>query len=222
MENRSLKDRILDWFDERYHIKEFLDEEVFEKPAPGHLTWLNCFGGISLSIFIFQVLTGMMLMTYYRPTVKEAYKSVQYIRNNIPDGWFIQHMHSVGATLMIITVFIHMAKVFQIQAYKKPRELHWVSGVFLLLFTLTMSLTGYLLPWSQLSYWAATVATEVPRNIPFVGDFIVELIRGGDTITGVTLTRFYAIHVVILPLTLSIFMGLHFLMIRRTGISTPI
>ncbi len=207
--------------DERLSIKEAL-EKALKKPVPPHAWQLFCLGGISFFLFILQAITGTLLMFYYRPTVAEAFSSVQYINNYVPFGWLVRGIHSWGSTLMIIAVFLHMLNVFIRGAYRHPRDFTWVSGVFLFMMTLTFGFTGYLLPWTQLSYWATTVGTELPGAIPVVGEYIKIFIRGGTDVTGATLTRFFAIHVLILPFFITFFLAAHFLMVRRLGIAEPL
>ncbi|RJP64083.1 MAG: DUF4405 domain-containing protein [Candidatus Abyssobacteria bacterium SURF_17] len=207
--------------DERLDIRDALEKNL-KKPVPHHVNWLFCFGGISLFLFVVQGVTGIMLLMYYRPTVAEAYKSVVFITNNVPFGWLVRGLHHWAANLMIIMVFLHMARVFFYGAYKPPRDFNWVTGVILLTLTLGFGFTGYLLPWSQISYWATTVGTEVPAAVPFIGGFLSTLIRGGQAVGQSTLTRFFAVHVVILPLVISFFLLGHFFMIRKQGISGPL
>jgi quinol-cytochrome oxidoreductase complex cytochrome b subunit len=207
--------------DDRLDIKDALEENL-KKPVPPHVNWLYCFGGISLFLFIVQAVTGIMLLMYYRPTIAEAYKSVVFITNNVPFGWMVRGLHHWAANLMIIMVFLHMVRVFFYAAYKPPRDFNWVTGVVLLMLTLGFGFTGYLLPWNQISYWATTVGTEVPGAIPVIGDFLITLIRGGKAVSQTTLTRFFAVHVVILPLTIGFFLMGHFFMIRKQGIAGPL
>ena len=218
---KDINKKVLDWLDERYDARQWIRENLTEKLVHKHINWLYCFGGLSFLGFLLQIGIGIFLMMYYIPTPKDALASVQNIANNIPFGWLFQRLHSIGANVVNLLVMFHMLRVLYHGAYKKPREFQWVSGVFLLLITMAMSFTGYLLPWTQLSYWGATIGTEMPGATPIVGEWLVQLIRGGVQITGITLTRFYAIHVVVLPLTLIGFLGIHFLMIRKVGISGP-
>jgi ubiquinol-cytochrome c reductase cytochrome b subunit len=143
------------------------------------------------------------------------------MENQVAFGWLWRRLHAVGANLMVFTVIIHMLKVFYTGAYHKPREMHWLTGFFLFLMTLAMAFSGYVLPWSQMSFWAATVVTDAMTVIPFVGDWTVQFIRGGELITGVTLGRFFALHMAV-PVVMLIFMGMHFMMIRKTGIAEPL
>lgn len=207
--------------DDRLGIREILTDEVFEKIVPAHLTFWSCFGGITFFIFITQVVTGMLLMVYYEPTTAKAHASVAKIMNEVPFGWLIRGVHAWGSNLMIITIVIHMCKIFISGIYKPPRELNWVVGVTLFNLTLGLSFTGYLLPWTQLAYWATVVGTETPAAIPHIGEYIRYAMRGGQEISQVTLTRFYAIHVVVLPLIAAATIGLHLVQIRRQGIAGP-
>lgn len=207
--------------DSRLNIRDALEENL-KKPVPPHVNWLYCFGGISLFLFIIQAVTGILLLMYYRPTIAEAYKSVVFITNNVPFGWLIRGFHHWAANLMIIMVFLHMLRVFFYGAYKAPRDFNWVTGVVLLMLTLGFGFTGYLLPWNQISYWATTVGTEVPGAVPYIGDFLITLVRGGQAVGQTTLTRFFAVHVVILPLLICFFLLGHFFMIRKQGISGPL
>ncbi|MFW2331045.1 MAG: cytochrome b N-terminal domain-containing protein [Nitrospinota bacterium] len=219
-----IKNRLIvstfNFIDDRLGIKEILDDEVFEKIVPAHLTFWSCFGGISFFIFITQVITGTLLMVYYEPTIAKAHSSVVALVNDVPFGWLYRGLHAWGANLMIITIFIHMGKIFISGIYKSPRELNWVVGVTLFNLTLGLAFTGYLLPWTQLAYWATVVGSEVPAALPY-GEYIRYAMRGGEHIGQVTLTRFYAIHVMVLPLLTILVIGLHLVQIRRQGIARP-
>jgi menaquinol-cytochrome c reductase cytochrome b subunit len=213
--------KVFGWADERLAVKEFLDDEVFTKLAPTHLGFFSCFGGITFFLFLMEILTGLLLMVYYIPDTQAAYKSVVAITNDIPFGWAVRGMHFWGANLMILTVMIHMGKIYFGGIYKPPRELNWITGVLLLLLTLGFGFTGYLLPWTQLSYWATVVGTETPAAMPLVGEWIKILMRGGDEITQVTLSRFFMLHVIVLPVITVLLLAAHFAQIRRQGISGP-
>jgi len=169
-----------------------------------------------------QVFTGILLLMYYKPHPDAAWDSVMFIRSNVPMGWLVQRIHAVTANLMIVLVFMHMLRVAYFKIYRKPRELHWVSGVMLAVLTTMMAFTGYLLPWTQLSYWGAKVGTEIPGAVPLIGPQIVRWVRRGNAISGETLGFFFALHVWLLPLIIIGFMLMHFAMIRRTGISRPL
>lgn len=208
--------------DERLGLKEVLDEEVFTKLAPGHLDYFACFGGISFFIFLLQIMTGLLLMIYYVPDTEHAYKSVVAITNDIPFGWAVRGMHFWGASLMVVTVLIHMLKIYFAGIYKAPRELNWVTGVTLFMLTMGFSFTGYLLPWTQLSYWATVIGTEAPAAMPVMGPYTKMLLLGGTEISQVTLSRFFTLHVIVLPLSTVAVLVAHFVQIRRQGISGPL
>lgn len=178
-----------------------------------HITTLP--GWIALFLFICEIITGILLMLYYHPTVSEAYKNVRYITNNINFGWLIRGIHFWGSHLMILFVMLHMIQTFVYGGYKKPRELAWVSGVALFILTLAFGLTGYLLPWNQISYWATTIVTEVPAVIPGIGNYLKIIARGGEDVSQVTLSRFYALHVVVVPMLVSILLLFHLFTIRK-------
>jgi len=207
--------------DDRLNVKDAIEKNLY-KPVPKHVNYTGCFGGIALFLFILQVITGILLLLYYKPTTEEAYNSVMIITNDVPFGWLIRGLHFWGANLMIVTIMLHMLKVFITGAYKKPRDFNWVIGTMLLFLTLAFAFTGYLLPWSQISYWATTVGTEIPGAFPIIGKQLVIFIRGGEEISSLTLTRFFAVHIVILPIVTALFMALHFIMIRKLGISGPL
>jgi len=172
-------------------------------------------GWIALFLFILEIVTGILLMLYYHPTVAEAYRDVRFITNNIHFGWLIRGVHFWGSHLMILFVFLHMIQTFVYGGYKTPRELTWISGVLLLLLTLLFGLTGYLLPWNQISYWATTIVTEVPAVIPAIGNYLKIIARGGEDVSQITLSRFYALHVVIIPMLVSIILFFHLFTIRK-------
>ncbi len=211
-----------DWLDERYHITPLIEKNVTKKQVPRTLGFAACFGGLSLLVFMVQVFTGMLLLMYYKPDPNSAWDSVTFVKSNVSMGWLVQRIHSVGANLMIALVFAHMLRIAYYKIYRKPRELHWISGVVLALLTTVMAFTGYLLPWTQLSYWGAKVGTEIPGAVPVVGSHIVEWVRRGKAISGDTLGFFFSLHIWIMPAVVSAFMGMHFAMIRRTGISRPL
>lgn len=208
--------------DERFNLTPVIEKNLTKKSVPRTLSWAGCFGGLAMVLFIIQVFTGMLLLMYYKPDPARAWDSVTFVKSNVPMGWLIQRTHSVGANVMICLVIMHMVRVAYYRIFRKPRELHWISGVILLFTTTFMAFTGYLLPWTQLSYWGAKVGTEIPSAVPLLGDMIVVLSRRGQAISGETLGFFFALHIWILPAVVSGFMAMHFLMIRRTGISKPL
>jgi quinol-cytochrome oxidoreductase complex cytochrome b subunit len=163
-----------------------------------------------------------MLAFYYKPTPEEAYASIQFIENEVRFGSAIRSIHHWAANGMVVMVVAHMLRVFITGAFKPPRELNWVSGILLLILTMGFGFTGYLLPWDQRAFWATTVGSEIAGGIPVIGDLALIFLRGGWGVSGITLSRFYAVHVLVLPLIIIIMLGAHFLMIRRQGIAEPL
>lgn len=207
--------------DRRLHIRDAIDK-MLKKPVPKHLNWTFCLGASALALFMIQAFTGVLLAFYYKPSPESAYESVQHIMNNVHLGWLIRQIHAWGANMMVAMVFLHMLRVFFYGAYKTPREITWMVGVMLLFLTLTFAFTGYLLPWDQLSYWATTVGTEIFASIPIIGEPLLHITRGGEAVSGETLSRFYTVHTVILPGFTAMMIMLHLFMVRRQGISGPL
>ncbi len=186
-------------------------------------TYTLCLGGISFFLFLVLTVTGVLLMFYYVPSVERAYSDIQALETSTTFGMLLRNMHRWGAHAMVITVFLHMARVFYTGSYKPPREFNWVIGVVLLVLTLLLSFTGYLLPWDQLALWAITVGTNMVGAAPFLGKQIRFLLLGGAEVGPNALIRFYTLHVIGLPLLAATFMAVHFYRIRRDGgISGPL
>ena len=210
------------WLAERYDIgtvEHFVQKQA-HKPLPPQTGFWHTFGSLALYLFINQVVTGILLMVYYRPTEATAFESVRFIMTKAYFGWLIRGLHGWGATLMVICVLIHMMHTFFMGAYKKPREMTWVIGVFIFGCTVTFGFTGYLLPWNQLSYWGTVVGTEIAGAIPLVGQYTRLLLRGGEGVTGETLARFYVVHVVVLPWVLTGLIAAHLFLMRVQGLAT--
>jgi len=209
------------WVDERFDIEELL-ALARHKTVPMHRfsIWYYL-GGLTLFLFIVQVCTGLLLLLYYRPSAGEAFESVQYITSQVKYGWLIRSIHSWSANLMIFSAFAHMFSIVFLRAYRKPRELTWVSGMALLFLALGFGFSGYLLPWNTLAFFATKVGTSVPGQIPIVGHSIMLLMRGGEDVTGATLARFYGLHVAVLPLITFGMLGAHLLLVQKFGMSVP-
>jgi quinol-cytochrome oxidoreductase complex cytochrome b subunit len=191
------------------------------------LTYTFCLGGLSFFLFILLTVTGIFLMFFYRPSAElasgQAYTDIETIRNSVAFGDLVRNMHRWGAHLMTITVFLHMTRVFYTGAYKPPREFNWVVGVILLLITLLLAFSGYLLPWDQLSFWAFTVGTSFGAYSPLVAREVQFILLGGLEVSGETLLRWYVLHVLALPFVITIFLAVHFWRIRKDGgISGPL
>jgi quinol-cytochrome oxidoreductase complex cytochrome b subunit len=207
--------------DERLGIREAIKKNM-KKPVPKHVNLSFCFGGTAFFLFLILLVTGVLLLMYYRPTTAEAYESVVLITNVVPYGWLIRGLHHWAANLMVLFVMLHMGRVFLYGAYKSPRDFNWVVGVVLLLITLMFGFSGYLLPWNQVSFWATTVVTDAIGALPLIGKILEFFIRGGPEVGQLTLTRFFALHVVIFPAVMFAFLFLHFGMLRKQGISGPL
>ena len=181
------------------------------------ITHTYCLGGLSFFLFLGLTVTGVLLMFYYVPSVERAYSDIAALETNVRYGSLIRNMHRWMAHGMVLTVLLHMMRVFYTGAYKPPREFNWVVGVILLILTLLLSFTGYLLPWDQLALWAITVGTNMVGSAPVLGDSVVFVMRGGFDVGPNALIRFYTLHVIGLPLVAAIFMAVHFWRIRRDG-----
>ena len=214
--------RVINWLDERIDldgIRHFIAEKTV--PVHAHKVWYYM-GGITLFLVGVQVATGILLLLYYRPSADEAYESVQFIVSQVQFGWLIRNVHSWSGNLLIAVAFVHMFSTFFMKAYRKPRELTWLSGVLLLFLMLGFGFSGYLLPWNELAFFATKVGTGMAGAVPLVGDFLVRFLRGGDEVTGATLMRFYGMHVAVLPLIMTALLALHLLLVQRQGMSVPL
>jgi quinol-cytochrome oxidoreductase complex cytochrome b subunit len=213
--------RLWRWMDERVGLAD-LEKLAHKKQVPihRHRVWYY-FGGMTLFLFGIQVVTGILLLLYYRPSAEEAYESVQFLMAEVQFGWLIRSLHAWSANLMILALFVHMFSVLLLKAYRRPREMTWFSGVALFGLALAFGFTGYLLPWNELAYFATKVGTEITGAVPVVGHFTLRLLRGGDDVTGATLTRFYGIHVAVLPAIVTILLGMHLYLVQKHGMSVP-
>jgi len=212
---------VIDWVDERLDLTE-VRHFVAEKGVPVHAQKIWYYlGGMTLFLFGVQVFTGILLLLYYRPSAAEAYESVQFIVTQVQFGWLIRNVHSWSANLLIGLAFAHFFSVFFLKSYRKPRELTWVSGMLLLFLMLGFGFSGYLLPWNELSFFATKVGTGIAGAVPLIGHFSLRLLRGGDDVTGATLSRFYGLHVAILPAIATALVALHLLLVQRQGMSVP-
>ena len=205
------------WLDERTGIRQIW-AAIFLRKIP-KVNWLYTLGSATLFTAMLQIFTGILLTIYYVPTPDHAYNSVQYITNQVPAGWLIRGIHHWGASAMVILTVLHMLRVIFYGAYKFPREVTWFTGVVLLLVVIGFGFTGYLLPWDQRAFWATTVGTRIAGVTPFIGDWILRVMRGGDELTAVTLARFFGVHVWVLPATLVTLLVIHLYLIIKIGIS---
>ena len=209
--------KLFNWLDERLGLTTIYNTTLDRKVPK--VNWWFTLGSASLFLFLLQGVTGMLLSIYYVPSPDHAYDSIQYIMTGVSFGWLIRGIHHWGASLMVLTVFLHMLRTFFYGAYKYPREFTWVTGVLLLIATLGMGFTGYLLPWNQRAYWATTVGTSIAETVPWIGPFINQVLRGGTDLSAVTLARFFSAHIWWLPAILAAVIGIHLYMVIRLGIS---
>jgi len=217
----KLQKGVMDWLDSRLGIREIMHANMGGYLLPRNINIWYTLGAVLLAMFGLQFLTGILLLIFYVPDTEKAFTSVTAIMNSIPYGWLIRYLHVVGSNLIIVLLLLHMLSVLFMGSYKRPRELTWLSGFIIFNLGLAFCLTGYLLPWSQLSFWATTVATDAAGAVPVVGDFLVEFLRGGPSVGASTLGRFFALHVMGLPMLFLGLVGFHLFCVRRIGISSP-
>ena len=210
----------LDWIEERTGlvggVKYFLFRNV-----PRDVNWMQTLGAATLTAFLVQAITGVILAMYYEPDPNSAYESIQHITHDVTLGWLVRGMHRWGASVFIILLFFHMARVFLYGAYKYPRELNWIVGVFLLILGMFEGFTGYLLPYDQTAYWATVVGMNITANGPFVGTLLGQVMQGGPAIGPDTLARFYSLHMLVAPGAIFALIGLHLYLVIRLGVTSP-
>jgi quinol---cytochrome c reductase cytochrome b subunit, bacillus type len=210
----------LDWLEERSGLVGATKYFLFRK-VPGDSGWAHTLGSATLTAFLVQAITGVILAMFYKPDPDHAYSSIQHITNDVTFGWLVRGMHRWGASVFIILLFFHMARVFLYGAYKYPRELNWIIGVLLLILGMFEGFTGYLLPFDQTAYWATVVGMNITANGPFVGGIMAQILQGGPEIGGDTLARFYSLHMLVAPGLIFALIGLHLYLVIRLGVSSP-
>ncbi len=216
---KSIIWRTWDWLDGRYDLTTLMGALLHvEIPRSVQTYYL---GGITLFFFMVQVITGILLTLYYQPTPASAYNSILFIMNEINFGWLIRSVHAWGANLMVIFCVLHLLRVFFQGAYKAPREITWVVGILLLAVTLGFGFTGYLLPWDQRAFWATTVGTEIAGAVPLIGEYAITFLRSGSQVTARTLSRFYGVHVLVMPAALAALLAIHLTFVHQQGIADP-
>lgn len=214
--------KIFNYLDSRFSLSGIWNVAKKKKvPEHKHSIWYY-FGGICLFLFIIQVITGILLLLYYKPTIDAAYESVQTIMSQVKFGWLIRSVHSWTANILIGVIFVHMFSTFFLKAYRPPRELTWITGFFLLVLFMAFGFSGYLLPWNELSFFATRVGTDIAGSIPFIGGPLKTFILGGPEVSGATISRFFWLHIAILPFFALIIMGAHILLVQVLGMSKPI
>ncbi len=209
------------WLEERLPLAA-LREFVRHKSVPVHRhTVFYYLGGMTLFFFLVQVATGILLMLYYRPSAEAAHESVEFLMTTVPFGWLVRSLHSWSSNLMIYFALLHLASVYFLKAYRRPRELTWVTGVLTLFLALAFGFSGYLLPWDELAFFATKVGTDITGAVPLVGEWALRFLRGGERVTGGTLSRFYGWHVAILPALTVALLAVHLLLVQIHGMSSP-
>jgi quinol-cytochrome oxidoreductase complex cytochrome b subunit len=210
----------IDWIDERTSLSGGLRWVMFRK-VPKGTNWFYTLGSATMFAFLSQAVTGVFLAMYYTPSATQAYESARHITNDVFLGEFVRGMHKWGSSVMVILIFLHMARTFFFGAYKYPRELNWVIGVVLLILTMLMSFTGYLLPFDQRSYWATIVGVNINGTGPLVGPFLSDFLRGGAEFNATTLSRFYSIHMLLVPGLIAAMIGAHLYLVAKLGTTAP-
>jgi len=210
----------LDWLEERSGLVGGVKYFLFRK-VPRDTSWWHTLGSATLTAFLVQAGTGVILAMYYKPHPDTAYESIQAITQDLTLGWLIRGMHKWGASVFIILMFLHMARVFLFGAYKYPRELNWIVGVLLLVTGMLEGFTGYLLPWDQTAYWASVVGINLNGTAPFLGPFLAWFLQSGAEIGTDTLSRFYSLHMLLLPGAIAGLILLHLYLVVRLGVSSP-
>jgi menaquinol-cytochrome c reductase cytochrome b subunit len=210
----------VDWLEERSGLVGAVKYFLFRK-VPHDTNWFHTLGSATLTAFLVQAITGVILAFYYKPSPNEAYASIQDITNELTLGWLVRGMHRWGASVFIILLFLHMGRVFLFGAYKYPRELNWLIGVILLTMAMAEGFTGYLLPWDQTAYWATVVGININATAPIAGPFIADFLRGGSEIGENTLSIFYSLHMLVIPGGLFALIGLHLWLVIRNGVTSP-
>ncbi len=210
----------LDWLEERSGLVGAVRYFLFRK-VPSDTNWMQTLGSATLTAFIVQTVTGVILAMYYKPSPHDAYPSIQNITDHVTMGWLVRGMHKWGASVFIILMFLHMARVFIFGAYKYPRELNWIIGVLLLVMGMTEGFTGYLLPWDQTAYWASVVGINLNGTAPFLGPWLAQFLRAGQEINGNTLSLFYSLHMLLVPGAIIALITLHLYLVIRLGVTSP-
>jgi menaquinol-cytochrome c reductase cytochrome b subunit len=210
----------LDWLEERSGLVGATKYFLFRK-VPRDTNWFHTLGSATLTAFLVQAITGVVLAFYYKPDPNSAYESIQTITNDLTLGWLVRGMHKWGASVFIILMFFHMARVFLFGAYKYPRELNWILGVIMLALGMLQGFTGYLLPWDQTAYWATVVGINLNGTAPVLGPFLAQFLSGGAEIGSNTLTIFYSLHMLVIPGALFALIGLHLYLVIRLGVTSP-
>ncbi len=220
-DNKTNNKGLVAWIDDRFPLSSFIKNHLTQYYAPKNFNFWYFFGALALFVFVMQILTGIFLTMHYKPDASMAFESVEYIMRDVSFGWLIRYMHSTGASLFFVVIYLHMFRGLMYGSYKKPRELLWLFGVLIFLLLMAEAFFGYLLPWGQMSYWGAQVIVNLFATIPFIGPDLAEWVRGDYLISDATLNRFFAFHVIALPLALAGLVFLHLVALHEVGSNNP-
>jgi len=215
------KNAFMEWIDKRYPWTPFWKKHLSEYYAPRNFNFWYFFGSFSLLVFVMQILTGIWLVMEYTPTAEGSFASVQHIMRDVNFGWLLRFMHTTGASAFFVVVYLHMYRAVIYGSYRKPRELVWLIGMVIYFFLLIEAFTGYVLPWGQMSYWGAAVITSFASAIPYMGDVLLIWLRGDFNVSGVSLHRFFSLHVIAIPLMLCVFVFMHLVALHQVGSNNP-
>ena len=213
--------RLMEWIDERFPATKVWEEHVSKYYTPKNFNFWYYFGSLLMLVMVLQIVTGIVLTMHYKPDADLAFASVEYIMRDVPAGWFIRYLHSVGASMLFLAIYLHMFRAMLYGSYKGPRELIWILGMILYIAMMAEAFFGYLLPWGNMSYWGAQVIISLFGAIPVVGEGLAEWIRGDFVVSDATLNRFFAFHVILLPLLLALLVYLHIVALHKTGSNNP-
>ena len=212
---------LINWIDDRFPLSKVWNEHMAQYYAPKNFNFWYYFGALSLVVLVLQIVTGIILTMHYKPDADLAFASVEYIMRDVPAGWFVRYLHGVGASMFFLVVYLHMFRAMLYGSHRKPRELIWLLGMVIYVALMAEAFFGYLLPWGNMSYWGAQVIISLFGALPVVGDPLVEWIRGDYNISDITLNRFFALHVIAVPLALVMLVVMHILALHETGSNNP-
>jgi ubiquinol-cytochrome c reductase cytochrome b subunit len=213
--------KILNWFDERYPLTNVWEEHLSKYYAPKNFNFWYFFGSLAILVLVIQVVTGIFLTMHYKPDTELAFESVEHIMRDVSWGWLMRYLHSTGASLFFVVIYLHMFRAFLYGSYRRPRELLWIIGMVLYLTLMAEAFFGYLLPWGNMSFWGAQVIISLFGAIPFIGEGLAEWIRGDFVVSDATLTRFFAFHVILVPLLIIGLVFVHMVALHKTGSNNP-